>query len=91
MIDLLLEILEQTNKNEITKYCVKNFNDWNKIASCQSDLLTVKKDLKEKELREFLRKNPHYRYPGVALPAGAQKSLHPCWGKDRKYHTDRGC
>tara|TARA_X000001382_G_scaffold20908_1_gene12705 strand:- start:123 stop:284 length:162 start_codon:yes stop_codon:yes gene_type:complete len=38
------------------------------------------------ELRQFLKENPHYRYPGMALPNGRIKPLDVCWGSDKTYY-----
>jgi len=36
-----------------------------------------------------LKENPHYRYPGMALPNGKIKPLDVCWGYDRTYGTNK--
>lgn len=84
MIDLLLEVLMfLEDDNAITKYCVKinnyeNFQvaDWNKISSCAADLREIKTNIELEELRDFLKHNPRYKYPG--------QSLNKCWGKPRE-------
>lgn len=103
MLEILIEIALTNDSNAITKYCVKKIEgqeavysiaetaDWNKIAACASDLRVAQRQLNYEDLRKFLEKNPHYRYPGAALPNGKIKALDECWGKDRKYHTDKGC
>ena len=101
MLELLIEIALANDANAITKYCVEKVEGQktanvqtaklNEIASCASDLRVAQEQLNYEELREFLEKNPHYRYPGAALPNGKIKALDECWGKTRKYHTDKGC
>ena len=60
------------------------------FASCVHEIRQAEYRKKEEEIWEFLKKNPHYRYPGVALPNGEKKPLHPCWGKDRRLSTENG-
>lgn len=60
---------------------------WDLLASCAAKYDRAKINAQRQELREFLAKNPHYRYPGVALPNGAKRPLDPCWGKTRIYST----
>ena len=62
---------------------------WGDIASC---IVTEKNKVRyaeEDRIWEFLKKNPHYRYPGVALPAGAKRPLDVCWGQSRTYGTSK--
>lgn len=101
MLEVLIAMAMSSNPNAITKYCVEKIEgqktayvqtaNWSKIAGCASDLREAQRKIDYKELRDFLEKNPHYRYPGAALPNGKIKALDECWGKDRKYHTDKGC
>ena len=39
-----------------------------------------------KNTKEFLEKNPHFRYPG-----GSHNNVSPCWGKNRTYSTNGRC
>tara|TARA_R100001591_G_scaffold6069_2_gene12464 strand:+ start:1273 stop:1422 length:150 start_codon:yes stop_codon:yes gene_type:complete len=41
------------------------------------------------ELRKFLKENPHYKYPGMALPNGKIKPLDVCWGLSKTYGTNK--
>lgn len=101
MLELLIEIALANNNNAITKYCIKKIEgsevanletaDWGKIGYCAEQLRAAQRQLDYAELKQFLDENPYYRYPGVALPNGAKNTLDECWGKTRKYHTDKGC
>ena len=62
----------------------KTYSD---IATCIDKARNAILEKEHDRLWNFLQKNPHYRYSGVALPAGQKKPLHPCWGKDRKNGT----
>jgi len=99
MIDTLLEVLIDMKSNEITKYCVKQQEvvageqlDWNSLAACQAELLQAKGHIEKKELADFVKKYPHYRYPGQALPNNVIKPLNKCWGRNRIYTLGgKGC
>tara|TARA_Y100000389_G_scaffold59713_1_gene55836 strand:- start:661 stop:960 length:300 start_codon:yes stop_codon:yes gene_type:complete len=99
MIDTLLEVLIDMKSNEITKYCVKQQEvvageqlDWNSLAACQAELLKAKEHIKNEELSDFLKKYPHYKYPGQALPNNVVKPLDKCWGRNRVYTLGgKGC
>lgn len=83
--------------NSIIKMCQAKHNynglnetkTWSDIAAC---IVTEKNKIRfaeEDRIWEFLKKNPHYRYPGVALPAGQQRPLDPNWGKNRVYSLSK--
>lgn len=99
MIDALLEVLIDMKSNQITQYCVDKQvvvageePNWNSLAACQSNLLKAKDHIEKKELADFIKKYPHYRYPGQALPNNVIKPLDKCWGRNRVYTLDgRGC
>ena len=98
MIDMLLEIVADMDNNAITKYCVAQHPyaniqeaNWREISGCAADLRYAKKTVDEDELRAFLKKYPHYKYPGQALPNFVVKPLDRCWGKNRKCHRDVHC
>ena len=38
------------------------------------------------ERLRLLEENPHYKYPGMALPNGKIKPLDVCWGSDKTYY-----
>lgn len=59
-------------------YTVDNFQtfDWSKAAACHSDYRVGKNTEALAEMRDFLKHNPRYRYPG--------QSLNRCWGKERE-------
>ena len=48
--------------------------------------MDAQRKLEVEELRQFLKDNPHYRYPGMALPNGRIKPLDVCWGSDKTYY-----
>jgi hypothetical protein len=90
MLELLIEMAAQSNANEITSYCLEKHNrQINAAAACASDLRAAKRKLERQEMRDFMDANPHYHYPGMALPDGKIKPLDPCWGKTRLYGTHR--
>lgn len=91
MIELLLEIVAQNDANAITKYCMAQHQSYSKAAACAEDLRAAQRQIELDELREFLKANPQYRYAGAALPNGQIKPLDPCWGKTRKYGSEKGC
>ena len=80
--------------NTIIKDCQAKHNynglnetkTWSDIATC---IVTEKNKIRfaeEDRLWEFMKKHPHYRYPGMALPNGAIKPLDRCWGADKTYY-----
>ena len=93
---LLLASPAYASDNKIHKDClakhgydgINGNTDFMSIASCVHKIRVEIRKQKEDELWEFMKKNPHYRYPGVALPNGQKKPLHPCWGKDRRISTE---
>jgi len=91
MLEMLIEIVAQQDRNAITRYCLQQHSNYSKAAACASDLRVAQRELDLAELRVFLKDNPQYRYPGVALPNGDIAPLHKCWGKTRKYGTEEGC
>lgn len=99
MLDVLFDLLVDMKTNEISQYCMDKQKtvasrevDWNTVAGCQSKLLQAQTNIKDKEMADFLVKNPHYRYPGQALPNGRIKPRDRCWGKNRVYTLEgRGC
>ena len=62
---------------EVTGYSLEKFDtfDFNKAAACHSDYRVGTNQIKLAELRDFLKHNPRYRYPG--------QSMNKCWGKPR--------
>lgn len=91
MIELLVEVAEQLNNNEIVKYCMSKHDDYAKAGYCISELQAAHRHIKEVELRAFMKANPHYKYPGMALPNGKVRPLDECWGMTRMYHKEGGC
>jgi len=90
MLELLIEMAAQSNANEITSYCLEKHNrQINAAAACASDLRAAKRKLELQDMREFLEANPHYHYPGMALPDGKIRPLDACWGKTKLYGTHR--
>ena len=63
--------------NEIMKQCVQQFApDYNRASACYFDWKTSDNAVKLAEMRDFLKHNPRYRFPG--------QSLNKCWGKPRE-------
>ena len=91
MIELLVEVAAQLNSNEIVKYCMSKHDDYGKAGYCISQLQAAQRHIKEEELRAFMKANPQYRYPGMALPHGKVRTLDECWGMTRMYHREAGC
>ena len=50
--------------------------DWNKASACYSNWKSEKRKEELAELRDFLKHNPRYRFPG--------QSMNRCWGKPRE-------
>ena len=84
MIELLLSVIEEPNK--IHKYCMSKHDHWTGRAACVQELQHAQRKLEVERLREFLKANPHYKYPGMALPNGKIKPLDVCWGSDKTYY-----
>jgi len=59
-------------------YNAENFDtfDFTKAAACHSNYRVGVTQAKNTELRDFLKHNPRYRYPG--------QSNNRCWGKPRE-------
>ena len=91
MIELLVEVAAQLNNNEIVKYCMSKNDDYGKAGYCISQLQAAQRHIKEEELRAYMKANPQYRYPGMALPNGMVRPLDECWGMTRLYHKEGGC
>ena len=91
MLELLIELAAEQDRNAITRYCLAQHTSYTLAAACASDLRAAQRQLDLEELRQFLKDNPQYRYAGMALPNGKIKPLHPCWGQTRKYGTEKGC
>ena len=73
------------NNNRVMQGCLimngynpKDFDtfDWSKAAGCYQNWKTKKNAEELTELRDFLKHNPRYRYPG--------QSLNRCFGKPRE-------
>lgn len=62
--------------NEKIKWCVQNTSDYREAAACYQDWKDGKRAEEYAELRDFLKHNPRYRYPG--------QSLNKCFGKPRE-------
>ena len=63
--------------NEIMKECIQAYApNYNKASACYFDWKTGDNAEKLAELRDFLKHNPRYRYPG--------QSNNRCWGKPRE-------
>lgn len=71
--------------DEITDYCLKKhgydqsqFNtfNWSSASYCMEKIRTEKREAELKVLREFLRKNPRYKFPG--------QSWNKCFGMARE-------
>ena len=67
---------EASTNNKVMKYCVQNTPDYNEAASCYFSWKQGKEAEELAELRDFLKHNPRYRYPG--------QSNNKCWGKPRE-------
>ena len=65
-----------SESNEVAKWCVENTADWNAAASCHAEYRQAVRAEQNGELRDFLKHNPRYRFPG--------QSLNRCWGKPRE-------
>ena len=84
MIELLLSVIEEPNK--FHKYSMEKHEHWTGRAACVQELRHAERKLEVERLRQFLKENPHYRYPGMALPNGKIKPLDVCWGSDKTYY-----
>ena len=62
--------------NNIIKACIDSTDNYNRAAACYQDWKQGKEAEELAELRDFLKHNPRYRFPG--------QSLNRCWGKPRE-------
>jgi len=70
--------------NKMIKDCVQHYRtgvsvndvDWTKASACYSQWKVGEMKKEYAELRDFLKHNPRYRYPG--------QSNNKCWGKPRE-------
>lgn len=105
-MDIPVDLVVDDSKNQIIQRCLdyygydktlpveERFNGFpfNSASSCMLDTKLYTIYIPQNKATEaFLKANPHYRYPGMALPNGKIGRLSPCWGKDRRYHLEQGC
>jgi len=70
--------------NKMIKDCVQHYRtgttvndvDWTKASACYSQWKIGEMKKEYAEMRDFLKHNPRYRYPG--------QSNNKCWGKPRE-------
>ena len=70
--------------NKMIKDCVQHYRtgvsvndvDWTKASACYSQWKVGEMKKEYAEMRDFLKHNPRYRYPG--------QSNNKCWGKPRE-------
>jgi len=70
--------------NKMIKDCVQHYRtgasvndvDWTKASACYSQWRVGENKKEYAEMRDFLKHNPRYRYPG--------QSNNKCWGKPRE-------
>jgi len=75
---------EENLNNQMIKDCVQHYrtgnsvNDvnWTKASACYSQWRVGEMKKEYAEMRDFLKHNPRYRYPG--------QSNNKCWGKPRE-------
>jgi len=60
--------------------------DFRKPAICALNKRVHMYMEENKATAEFLKLNPHFRYPG-----GSNGNISPCWGKNKRYHIEGGC
>ena len=65
-----------SESNKIMKWCIDNTANINQAASCHAEYRAQVREDELAELRDFLKHNPRYRFPG--------QSLNRCWGKPRE-------
>ena len=58
------------------KACIDSTDNYNRAAACYQDWKQGQRTAELAELRDFLKHNPRYRFPG--------QSLNKCWGKPRE-------
>jgi len=74
---LALSVNAQANQNnDVIKYCVQNTPDYTQASYCYNNWKQGKEAEELAELRDFLKHNPRYRYPG--------QSNNKCFGKPRE-------
>jgi hypothetical protein len=56
-------------------------SDWYKLSVCTSKYVIEKEQRQRQEIRDFIRANPRYMYPG--------QSLNRCFGKPREMPFER--
>ena len=62
--------------NNVMKECIQSTSDYTKAAACYFDWKSGQTKAERAELRDFLKHNPRYRFPG--------QSMNRCWGKPRE-------
>ena len=75
---------EENLNNKMIKDCVQHYRtgssvndvDWTKASACYSQWRVGELKKEYAEMRDFLKHNPRYRYPG--------QSNNKCWGKPRE-------
>ena len=75
---------EENLNNQMIKDCVQHYRtgsdvndvDWTKASACYSQWKVGEMKKEYAEMRDFLKHNPRYRYPG--------QSNNKCWGKPRE-------
>ena len=75
---------EENLNNKMIKDCVQHYRtgnsvndvDWTKASACYSQWRVGELKKEYAEMRDFLKHNPRYRYPG--------QSNNKCWGKTRE-------
>jgi len=75
---------EENLNNKMIKDCVQHYRtgsnvndvDWTKASACYSQWKIGEMKKEYAEMRDFLKHNPRYRYPG--------QSNNKCWGKPRE-------
>ena len=75
---------ETNPNNQMIKDCVQHYRtgnsvndvDWTKASACYSQWRVGEMKKEYAEMRDFLKHNPRYRYPG--------QSNNKCWGKPRE-------
>jgi len=75
---------EENLNNQMIKDCVQHYRtgpsvndvDWTKASACYSQWRVGEMKKEYAEMRDFLKHNPRYRYPG--------QSNNSCWGKPRE-------
>jgi len=75
---------EENLNNKMIKDCVQHYRtgstvndvDWTKASACYSQWKVGEMKKEYAEMRDFLKHNPRYRYPG--------QSNNKCWGKPRE-------